>query len=101
MYLVARLVEALGAHGRTLSSATPEDVLALGGPALQADELRRALDPRAFVERRNGIGGPAPEVVYGQLEEAQNRLRAHVNAFAQVENALKQAEAALTRPFKT
>lgn len=97
--LVARLVKDLRTDGRTLASATPEDVRTLGGPALRPEELSRALDPRAFVERRNGVGGPAPEVVYDQLEEAQTRLRAHLGAFAQAEAALKRAEAALTRPF--
>jgi len=94
-HLVAHLVTELGASGRALKSATPEDVCKLGGPTLQPDELGRALDPLAFIYRRNGIGGPAPEVVHNQLTWAQSTLANHIEKFAQANEALKRSEAAL------
>lgn len=96
-HLVARLVADLEAQGRVLKSATPEDIVKLEGPRLKPDELNRALDPRAFIERRNGIGGPAPEVVYDQLKHAQSTLDTHTAKFTEAAESLLQTEAALSR----
>jgi len=71
--LVARLVARLQAAGRPLTQATVDDVRALGGPELTAEALGNALDPAAFVTRRDGPGGPAPAAVRGQLERARER----------------------------
>ena len=95
--LVARLVAELEAQGRVLKSATPEDVAKLGGPHLKPDELHRATDPRAFIERRNGAGGPAPEVVYDQLTQARSTLATHEAKFTEAFESLKQTEEALSR----
>ncbi len=96
-HLVARLVADLEAQGRVLKSATPEDIVKLEGPRLKPDELNRALDPRAFIERRNGVGGPAPEVVYDQLTHAQSTLDSHTTKFTEAAESLLQTEAALSR----
>ena len=96
-HLVARLVADLEARGRVLKSATPEDVAELGGPRLKPAELSRALDPRAFIERRNGVGGPAPEVVYDQLTHARSTLDSHKAKFTEAAESLLQTEAALSK----
>lgn len=80
--LAARLVKALCQQGRQLQSATPADLIALGGPAVDAALLRQALDPHAFVARRNGFGGPAPERVREQLEAAKAQLAANRDRLA-------------------
>ncbi len=72
--VVGRLVKRMHAEGRPLTQATPEDLAAAGGPPMDEGVLRTALDPAAFVRRRAGVGGPAPEAMTGQLERARSRL---------------------------
>ncbi|HEX7022717.1 MAG TPA: argininosuccinate lyase [Trueperaceae bacterium] len=72
--LVGRLVARANERGDKLQQLTPEDVSALGGPPLDIEILKDALDPHAFVRRRTGYGGPAPEVVHEQLTRARSRL---------------------------
>jgi argininosuccinate lyase len=51
----------------------------LGRPiVLSADDLRAALDPWAFVERRTIPGGPAPAAVKAHLADLRERLAADV-----------------------
>lgn len=71
--LVASLVAAMARAERPLSQAEPADLQAVGGPALPADTLRSALSPRAFVERRAGLGGPAPVAVRAHLRALRER----------------------------
>lgn len=61
--ITGQLVTDLPRQGRSLAGATPEDLVNLGGPRLEPDELRASLDPLTFVARRRGLGGPAPEAV--------------------------------------
>lgn len=70
---VKALLAALHAEGRPLSQATPGDLERLGVTISEA-ELRAALDPRAFVERRRTLGGPALEAVRAYLSMAGARL---------------------------
>jgi argininosuccinate lyase len=70
----AALVRRLADQGRPLATATPDDLLACGGPPLPAEVLAEALAPAAFVARRNGLGGPAPESVRSQIERARSEL---------------------------
>lgn len=81
--LAAQLVKALCQQGRYLQSATTADILSLGGPALESRVLQQALDPKAFVARRNGYGGPAPEQVKLHLEAATGTLERHVDTLTQ------------------
>ena len=93
--LVARLVARLQASGRPLVEATPEDVTALGGPELTAAALADALDPEAFVRRRGGLGGPAPDAMTGELERARQRLAQDAAALEGRRQALSRAGEAL------
>lgn len=54
----------------------PAAVLAAAHPALVGEELARALDPAAAVERRNLVGGPARVRVVEAIAEARERWRA-------------------------
>ncbi|GAA5513910.1 argininosuccinate lyase [Deinococcus carri] len=67
------LLARLQAAGRTLGSATPEDLAALG-VTLPAGDLAAALDPAAFIARRTTYGGPAPTVMGKALTAARERL---------------------------
>ncbi len=89
--LVARLLTQLHEGGRTLAQATPEDVRALGGPSLEPEELRDALDPGAFVRRRHGPGGPAPAAMAAYLDRARQRLELDVQALEGRRDALTRA----------
>lgn len=81
--LSAQLVHRLCQEGRYLQSATTADIVALGGPAVESHVLQQALDPKAFVARRNGYGGPAPERVYEQLERATHELTQNIDTLSQ------------------
>lgn len=86
-----RVVARLVARGRPLQAATPEDLLAVGGPQLTIRELRDALDPYEFICRRRGLGGPAPEVVDDQLAIARQGLEQDLARLAEVHSRLSTA----------
>jgi argininosuccinate lyase len=67
--MVARAVEASGTDDRLAAIA---DIFLQQNPALEVDRavIDRALDPWCFVQIRNVIGGPAPEVVAAALSRA-------------------------------
>lgn len=94
-HVVATLVRAFHAEGRLLTSATPADVEAAGGPRLAPAELAAALDPAAFVKRRNGLGMPAPEVMTDTLARAAERHEADRQALRERSEALGHATARL------
>ena len=71
---VAALVARMAQAGRPFSQAGPADLIAVGGPELAADTLQAAVSPRAFVERRNGLGGPAPVAVRVHLRALRERF---------------------------
>ena len=89
-HLVARLVVELGEQGRLLSTTTPDDLKKLGGPELSQSEIDSALDPVAFIRRRSGVGGPAPEALEAQLKEAYSTLDAQQSTFVEAEHELVQ-----------
>jgi argininosuccinate lyase len=93
--LVGLLVRELRTLGRTPQSATPEDLSALGGPALAVAEIQEALDPLAFVRRRSGLGGPAPEVVHKHIQQARHRLGETRDQLKELQAHLKEARAFL------
>lgn len=95
--LVARLVTEMAEQGRSLRSTTPADLKALGGPDLGPEALAHALDPFAFIERRRGLGGPAPEAVYSQLEDAKRMLERHRGAVAELGAGLERVNAQLNQ----
>lgn len=74
--LAQRLLADLRAQGRTLASATAEDVRRATGLAVEEEVVRSALDPREFVTRRRTLGGPSPEVLRQHLGFAGGRLAA-------------------------
>lgn len=89
--VVARLLARLEVQGLPLQAATPEDLLAVGGPLLSPEQLRTALDPSVFIRRRRVLGGPAPEVVHGQLLIARKVLEQDQARLAGVRTQLRAA----------
>ncbi|MBS3932934.1 MAG: argininosuccinate lyase [Truepera sp.] len=98
--LVARLVARQEVQGRSLQLATPEDLVAVGGPQLTPDELHGALDPYEFIRRRRGLGGPAPEVVDDQLARARQELEHDLARLVEVHSRLRAARERLLAPGK-
>ena len=98
--LAAALVQRLCREGRVLQEATPQDLLELGGPELSAEALQGALDPAAFVRRRSGYGGPAPERVAEQLERARHLLEENLVRLAQHQNRLAEVRRTLAGTAK-
>ena len=88
--LAADLVKALSTEGRLLQDATPDDLLALGGPEVSAKVLKEALEPSAFVARRSGFGGPAPQTVQVHLTHAEQGLKEKLDKLAQLRAKLGQ-----------
>lgn len=93
--VVATLVRQMKEQGRPLTSASPADVEAAGGPQLDAEVLAAALDPAGFVRRRSGLGMPAPQVMEQQLVRAQERLEGDLVALRDRSQALRRATAQL------
>lgn len=94
-HVVATLVKRFNSEGRLLTTAAPADVEAAGGPQLSAEALGAALDPSAFVRRRNGLGMPAPEVMNSSLARAAERLEADRQSLRDRSEALDRATARL------
>ena len=68
------LLKKLHESGRTLQQATDDDVRSLG-VEVPGGTVAAALNPDVFVQRRTTLGGPAPEPMRVQLEQAELRLR--------------------------
>lgn len=98
--LVARAVAHAQSRGVALLELTAHELQALGGPALDDDTLRAALDPTSFVGRRTGYGGPAPEVVAAYLNDAASSLEAHAFTLRDRRKSLDGALHALRVPGK-
>ncbi len=90
--VVAALVRYLADAGRPLTLAQPADLAAVGGPAMPVEAMAAALSPRAFVERRNGLGGPAPAAVRVHLAALRQRSGRYHEA---VEGITARIDAAL------
>lgn len=99
-HLAAALVNKLCAEGKPLQEASPDDLLALGGPKLEETVLKEALDPVAFVRRRQGFGGPAPERVKAHLTRALQEHEKNVDKLAQLHSQLAQSHQNLATPRK-
>ncbi|MDZ7706040.1 MAG: argininosuccinate lyase [Trueperaceae bacterium] len=98
--LSAALVEKMTNEGRRLQDATPADMLVLGGPQLSDAVLKEALEPHAFVRRRRGLGGPAPEVVSEHLVAARERLEHSRGWLEHQQHHLTRAQTQLRTPRK-
>ncbi len=72
--VVATLVGQMAEQGRLLQEATPDDLRGAGGPEMGPAALAEALSVTAFVARRNGYGGPAPEAVAVHLTGLREEL---------------------------
>jgi argininosuccinate lyase len=96
--LAGALVLKLCQEGRELQEATTDDVVALGGPAVEAEALRDALDPWVFVTRRAGIGGPAPASMRRLLDTTRSHRRSAVDRLAEVQSTLTAARTHLATP---
>ncbi len=90
-HLAAALVNKLSQEGRILQEATSEDLVNLGGPRLEVKVLKEALDPVAFVERRRGIGGPAPERVKDHVTRALQEQAEYVDRLAHLHSQLAES----------
>jgi argininosuccinate lyase len=90
-HVAASLVARMSDRGRPLQQATPDDLTAAGGPALAADALAAALSPEAFVARRSGLGGPAPEAVRSHLVRLAERQAAYHDVVAQAATRIDSA----------
>ncbi len=88
--LAGTLVTKLCREGRTLQDATSADLVALGGPVLEEEVLRAALEPAAFVRRRDGFGGPAPARVLEHVTRAAQGLGENLDRLAQLQDNLTE-----------
>ncbi len=95
--VVASLLRRLGGEGRLLADAAPADLQAAGGPRLGESQLADALDPAAFVARRDGVGMPAPSRMAESLTRARRRLERDAADLASRQQAIEGAIAALRR----
>jgi argininosuccinate lyase len=98
--IVVRLAHERGLQPRDLTPAlVAEAAQGYGGGSidLDAETLRRALDPRAFIERRQTIGGPGSAVLRRQLAAAQQALEADRAARSDVVRRLADAAQRLER----
>lgn len=92
--ITAALVARMAEQGRTLQSADAADLAAVGAPALPDDALHAALSSWVFVERRDGLGGPAPMAVRSQISHLRERFGAYHGRVAQ---AAQRVEGAIRR----
>lgn len=95
--LAGALVTKLCQEGRTLQEAESADLVALGGPDLAAEVLREALDPAAFVRRRKGFGGPAPERVLEHVTRAAQGSQENFGRLTQLQAKLAEVRHNLRR----
>ena len=99
-HLAAALVQKLCKEGRMLREATSQDLIDLGGPSVDAQVLKDAIDPMKFVERRNGFGGPAPEVVETHLVQAVQAHEENVTTLAKLHSKLLESQQDLAQSRK-
>ncbi|MBA2665483.1 MAG: argininosuccinate lyase [Trueperaceae bacterium] len=94
---VGALVARMANEDRPFALAEPADLIAVGGPTLHPDVLRDAVSPHAFVARRTGLGGPAPESVRVHLRALRDRSDEYHGAVdhitARIEHAAKSLRA--------
>jgi argininosuccinate lyase len=80
--IVGRVVRIAEERGLTPATVTPALIdeaarAVVGRPlAIRADTLAAALDPRAAVDARRGVGGASPEAVGAMLVDCRTRLAA-------------------------
>ncbi|WP_138467058.1 lyase family protein [Poseidonocella sp. HB161398] len=89
---------ARGTGPETLTAAALARVaseLGMAEARLSQEQIDAALDPRAFVERRSGTGGPGPEGLARGLVSAQSRIRLGRSRLAERHRALQAARAGL------
>lgn len=98
--LVAAAVARCRSRGVALQQLSAGELEELGGPKLTDRQLRAALDPASFIARRTGFGGPAPEVVAGQLGKAASQLEAAAAQISEIRSTLSRALHALRVPGK-
>lgn len=91
-HLAAALAHHQQRQGRLLQAATPADLCAVGGPDVSAEVLHDALSPQAFIERRNGLGGPATSSLEPQLVDAEQRLHQYLGTLQQYQHTLEEAK---------
>ena len=94
------LVRRVAEGGRVLQDATPEDLASVGGPETSAEDLAAALSPRAFVLRRDGYGGPAPERVAEHLRRSRQMLDENLVRLTELQNRLAAVRRTLSSPAK-
>jgi len=99
-HLAGELVSQLCRQGRDLQEATVADLVALGGPRLPEEVLKQALDPRTFVLRRDGFGGPAPGVMSHHVTQAVHGLEETLVTLEQLRETLDEARRKLSAPGK-
>ncbi len=97
-HLAAALVQKLCQDERALQEATAADLQALGGPPVEQEALREALEPLAFVKRRRGYGGPAPLRVAEHLTRSRQLLAENLVRLTQLQTRLAEARRALATP---
>jgi argininosuccinate lyase len=98
--ITAALVRDLARDGRPLQQATPDDLVACGGPRIGADALAEALSPAAFVARRDGLGGPAPAAVRVHLAQSRAELAEYHRAVDTMTARIDAAHRDLRAPGK-
>ena len=96
--LVAKAVAHCRSRGVALLQLSASEFESLGGPPLSDSQLRDALDPAAFIARRSGYGGPAPEVVKAQLQKAASQLESNRQELNDIRTTLNRAIHALRVP---
>jgi argininosuccinate lyase len=98
--LAAALLARLQRSGRALAQATPADLEAVGGPAWDEATLASASSPEAFVTRRSGLGGPAPDAVAAHLRDLRAGLDEYHRAVDARTNRIDLALRTLRAPRK-
>ena len=96
--LVAAAVAHCRSRGVALLQLSASEFESLGGPPLSDSQLHEALDPAAFIARRSGYGGPAPEVVKAQLHKAASQLESNRQELNDTRSTLNRAIHALRVP---
>ncbi len=94
-HLAAELAHHQQRQGRPLQAATPADLTAVGGPEVAAEVLHDALSPKAFIDRRSGLGGPARSSLEPQLVGAEQHLSQHLGTLQQYQHKLQDVRARL------
>ncbi|MBC7170408.1 argininosuccinate lyase [Candidatus Bipolaricaulota bacterium] len=87
--VVGALADRLRCAGRGLAEASPDDLTAVGGPPVPAEEIRAALNAREFVRRRCELGGPEQGVMEDHIRRATRRLHAWQERVGRTEAALR------------